>query len=357
MRRLMLFAVFGLGGLACGPSDTVDVNAPMIGPISPARPDARPVSPPIDPAGSEPGPAVPSPGAGSSGVDASAGASTDAVAGTPASGPGNADASAPPTEAGSDRPVPPSSPPPPPSDPVDVAPAPDLAPPSIEVSPVDARAPDAAPRDLPPVRDVAGDTAVVQGPIETMACLPKPAADEVISTFEDGSLGSPMVGTRGGSSWYLLNSMDASVTISNVEQPVRCGSRRALRFAGMAAEGTTPIARLLFRSIASFYDARAYKGVRFSLRAGVLSRVRFKLPDKNTSSSGGVCTNCSAHFGRDMDIGTEWTSVQVPFSSLTQSGVGDPQPAVTPASLLGIEFVVRGLPVFELFVDDVSFYR
>jgi hypothetical protein len=190
-------------------------------------------------------------------------------------------------------------------------------------------------------------------------CLPTPAADELISNFEDGALSTNMVAGRGGPSWTVLNANEgASATLAIPEVPVRCGSRRALRFAGMASETKTPIVRLLFvPGTAQFYDARAYKGVRFTLRGGVAQRVRVKLPDRNTSAAGGVCVMCSDHFGADLDVTPETKAFTIPFASVTQSGVGDPHPAVNVGALFGIEFVVRAVPTFELVIDDVSFFR
>lgn len=193
------------------------------------------------------------------------------------------------------------------------------------------------------------------------ACPPRPAADELISSFEDGSLATDMRNGRGGTTWSLINvNMGASATLTIPEQDPICGSRRALRFAGIAAV-VTPIARIqIAAGSPAFFDARAnnFLGLRFALRAGVASRVRLKLSDRNTAAAGGVCTVCSDHFGADLEVGVDWRYFTLPFSSLRQTGIGDPKPpAVASNALYGIEFVVRDPQVFELFIDDVAFYR
>jgi hypothetical protein len=220
--------------------------------------------------------------------------------------------------------------------------------------------------DLPPA-----DTRLDSGPAEPpdtappappSACLPHPAPDELISTFEDGSFTVNAAAGRDATAWYLINNdMGASAILEVVEGPQRCESHRFLRFAGMNSPTKSPIARVLFRASSAadpFYDARAqgYVGLRLAMRAGATSRVRIKLPDRNTASSGGICVACSDHFGKDLDVPATWTTFSIPFAELTQTGLGDRQPAVNAAALFGIELVVR-LAVFELDVDDVSFYR
>jgi hypothetical protein len=217
--------------------------------------------------------------------------------------------------------------------------------------------PDTRPGSGPSPPDVADATDTASEP-----CPPAPAAEDVITTFEDGSFTAPAVSGRDANPWYLINNdMGASAVLEVAEGPPRCNSRRFLRFAGINSPTRSPIARVLFRATSAsdtFYDARArgYLGVRLTMRAGTPARMRIKLPDRNTASSGGICVACSDHFGKDLDVPATWTTFSIPFAELTQTGVGDRQPAVNAAALFGIELVVR-LAVFELDVDDVSFYR
>ena len=329
---------------ACGPSHSLDR------PSIPTRADsARPANerepvPPVGPAGQKadaaPDPESPPP---ITLVDAAvASGSLDASA---------VDAAAPLAVDAASNPAPTTPPP--------VVRPPDAAvrPPDMNVAPPPMPPRDAAPPPTPqpPVDMRPATPADPGGP----GCPPPSAPDEIISLFEDGALSTNPMNGRGGTQWNIINDNEGAVaTVSIPEQPVRCGSRRALRFAGMSSPTKTPIVRLLFiaGTPQSFYDARAYKGIRLSLRSGVAGKTRLKVPDRNTSTSGGLCMSCNDHFGVDLDITPEWKTFVVPFSSLTQTGVGDPQPGVAVNALLGVELVLRQA-TFELFIDDVVFFR
>jgi hypothetical protein len=318
--------------MACGPSDTIDVTAPE-----------------------RPGPARPDSGRG--GAGGAGGAGSEGTGGTTTVGPaepGDNDAAAGPADVAGVADAAPA---------IDLPAGPDAAvdrPPLAVDAPgvrLDTMAPPpdvAPPRDLPPAP--ADMSPLPDAP--AAGCLATPANDEVISLFEDGMLGSRQVAGRGGTFWGTINTDEgATATLTVPEMPVRCGSSRALRFAGTATT-STPILRLfLVQGTAQFYDASAYRGIRFSLRAGVAARVRLKLSDRNTTSYGGMCTLCNDHWGADLDVTPDWKSFSITFASLTQTGAGDREESLDEAALAGIELVVRNVSAFELFVDDVSFFR
>ena len=322
---------------SCGPSHEVDRL------IDPARPDAARA-----PRGQ--GGRAAGEGAGGAGGVAGPGSGTDTPGAGGAAGSAPADAASPVSG--------------PPDAPIDMAPPVDAPAPPVDVAPprLDTAPPPMPPPPMPPPPDAAPPPMVDARPpapdMPPAGCLPTPAADELISNFEDGALSTNMVAGHGGPSWTLVNTIEgATATLSIPEQPLQCGSRRALRFAGMASATKTPIVRVLFVGTGQFYDARAYKGIRFYLRGGVNQRVRMKLPDRNTLSAGGICMVCNDHFGADLDVTPDWKAFTIPFAATTQSGTGDPQPALSVAALFGVEFVVRAVQTFELHIDDVSFFK
>jgi hypothetical protein len=316
---MRLVAWLGLACLAtaCGPSDTVDVTGPA-GPPATARSDAGRPPPPEGP-GEADGPTTLADAGQATIPDGPASGRMDVARPPDMRGPAPPDGND--AAGGNDaRVVPPDGAPAPPRD---------VAPPPPEVSPA--------------------------------ACPPPPADDEVLSLFEDGSpLVTRAVAGRGGTSWNLINddAEGASATITAVDVPLRCGSRRALRFAGTSTPTEIPITRFAFlQGSAQFYDARAYQGVRLALRAAVPAKVGLKVSDRNTSVSGGQCTLCSDHFFIDLDVTTDWKVFTVPFASLKQVGVGDREDSVDEANVFGLEVVPRNLRVFEVFIDDVTFFR
>jgi hypothetical protein len=230
--------------------------------------------------------------------------------------------------------------------PVDAAPPADVAPDRRDTA-----MPDRGALAVPP--DAAPDLA--------SGCLLPPAADEIISTFEGNQVTTAMVAGRGGTSWTFLPA-DGAGSVAAASVAENCGSQSALRVTGSGFTTRSPLAQALLMtgdaSGARFYDATAYKGVRFWLRLAVPGPVRLKVSDKDTSKPGGVCTVCNDHFAVDVDATTDWKSFTVPWTALKQLASGDKFPALDLAHLFGIEFFpAHPSGSFDLWVDDVTFFR
>jgi hypothetical protein len=232
---------------------------------------------------------------------------------------------------------------------VDVRPPPDSAPPPVRDAAVD-RPPDAPPATMPP-----------PGPV----CPAPPMPDDLIATFEGGMLTTVVVGSRGGTSWAVLpgtvpEGLSGTLAAASDAAP-RCGSAGYLRFTGTATAARAPIMRASLRPTSGgsqqYFDGSAYKGIRLWLRAAAPAAVRIKVVDRNTVSSGGVCTLCNDHFATEVNVTTDWQLFTVSFTALKQMGTGDPQPAVAVAELWALEVVAPRSATFTLDVDDISFVR
>jgi hypothetical protein len=222
----------------------------------------------------------------------------------------------------------------------------------------DAAMPDAAAPDVAAPDAAAPDAAA---PDAASACLPAPAADEWVATFETDQSATTAVAGRGGTPWVIIPA-DAGATLAVVPIPERCGSRRALRFSGSGFVSRQPLAQALFLSAAAtgirFLDARAYSGLRLSVRASAVGRITLKVPDRNTTRPGGVCQSCNDHFAADLAVTTEWKTFTILWSSLAQAGTGDRFGTLDTAALFGLElFPAPTDGAFELWIDDVSFVR
>jgi hypothetical protein len=151
--------------------------------------------------------------------------------------------------------------------------------------------------------------------------------------------------------------------VASVALPsVRCRSTSALRFTGRAFTTWGSILQALFVPPGSTwipFDASAFRGVRFSVRATTPLSVRLKVPDRNTAAAGKVCTNCNDHFGAALNVGTSFTTFTLPFSMLTQGGYAgaDKFPAIKISELYGFELAIPANTTYELWLDDVSFFR
>jgi len=247
-------------------------------------------------------------------------------------------------------------------------PDPTLTPPAIDAAPAppqpDPPPPDAAPTPPPPPEpappDAAADRPTVAPPViqPLQGCPPLPAADERIVDFEDGTTVSTPVAPRGGTRWSVIADGDGAVaTLAVVPVEARCGSSLAMRFSGTASATRSPITRLQLMSGTQFFDASAFRGITFSVRATVPMQIRVKIPDRATATAGKLCVECSDHFAATLDVTTTFRSWFVPFSGLRQTGSGDPRPALSTTALFGFEFTSARNTAFELFIDDLNFLR
>ena len=110
------------------------------------------------------------------------------------------------------------------------------------------------------------------------------------------------------------------------------------------------------------YDATTVDGIKFWMKSTVPVFVGFPTPQTDPPSIGGQCedtptqSNCGNPFAFQIAApGPGWVEYQVPFAALGQSPGGN----VTwnPRNLVGIEFSTPPGPAFDVWVDDLRFYR
>jgi hypothetical protein len=154
----------------------------------------------------------------------------------------------------------------------------------------------------------------------------------------------------------------------------RCGSKYALHVTGQGFQSWSDVS-------ASFgwgapnggadrllpYDAHSRAGLTFWARIGDTSTasVRLNVTDQYSNEAGGICdktvasgdTACYDYFGVELDgLDVVWKQYKIPFSGLSQQMFGIPRPAVDTASLYSVDFAFPNGSVFDLWVDDISFY-
>jgi hypothetical protein len=195
-------------------------------------------------------------------------------------------------------------------------------------------------------------------PDGTPLCLPPPDPNDLIADFEAGSAATVRFADRGGTTFLLVANGAGDIAVSPPRPVPLCGSFRFMTLQGsnIPADRQGHIQAHLMRSVpgqpTAYFDARAFTGVRLSLRASTALSVMLHLPDRNTTLA-----RPYDHFGITLNAGPEWRSYVVPFRDLRQAGNGMCFPAVDAQSLFAVEIAVIGATTFELSIDDIGFVR
>lgn len=113
----------------------------------------------------------------------------------------------------------------------------------------------------------------------------------------------------------------------------------------------------------SSYDATAYQGITFWGRIGGSSgfeSLKFAMPDRNTSSAGGVCptdasSGCGDYFAKTITFTPTWTMFVIYFNQLGQAGFGLPKglTGLDAAHVYSCQFQPATGTAFDIWVDDV----
>ena len=188
--------------------------------------------------------------------------------------------------------------------------------------------------------------------------------------LEDGEDGNNQVLVQDGRSGYIYTYSDpegTSITpagggVFNMSPGGANGSQYALHMSGQLGGGSLVFAAMgmNFADPKGPYDASKYQGISFYAKKGpgTTSKLRIKVPDKNTDPDGGVCAACSNDFGMQLSLSEEWQRYIVPFKALRQeSGWGNPRPrSVDTSAVFAVQFQVneKGKP-FDVWVDDLAF--
>jgi hypothetical protein len=224
--------------------------------------------------------------------------------------------------------------------PPDMAPPVDMAPPPVDMAlpPVDM----ALPRDSAP--DVS-DTAPAMPP-----CRSFPAGD-MIADFESGTLATNPVGSRGGTTFHLVD--DSLGSLRNEVLPY-CGQRAMRILANNVAGGSRLVQAILISQPAGsglYVDARGYQGVTLAFRASTPIAVRVKLPNRDTLNGG------NDHFQAPFTAGTNWDQGSFSFATFRQNGAATQFPRFDVSALGAIEISASLPPGASLWVDEIAFLR
>ena len=211
--------------------------------------------------------------------------------------------------------------------------------------------------------------------------LPTPTnADDIVSTFEDGTGNVNQTAGRGGG-FYMFNDgsgtqMPAPGGLPDARKMARCDSMFAMCMSG---KGFTVWGAGMGTDLGptgsgdggvgskNAYDASMYKGISFWAKAnmGSATALRVSMKDANTAPEGGKCDAtmdsgaeaCNDDWGKALNLTTEWAPYTIMFTDMRQAGWGKATSAFDVMNAYSIQFQVNKGLDFDLCIDDLAFVR
>jgi hypothetical protein len=188
--------------------------------------------------------------------------------------------------------------------------------------------------------------------------------DGLIDDFEDGDNQLAKIADRDGY-WFTSHDPDGSTidpTPFKMSDGGAAGSQKVLHVLGVTsgtsgAWGSLWGAQFVGQGV---YDASKYDGISFKAKVGAsaTTKVRFKVADINTHPDGGVCKSCWNHFGKNLQLSTDWQEFKVSFAEMKQEpGWGDQYPMITPSKLIALNWSIEPGRTFDVWIDDVQFFQ
>jgi hypothetical protein len=202
--------------------------------------------------------------------------------------------------------------------------------------------------------------------------------------IDDMEAGSNVSKLGNGSGWWAggdepskltgASIMPDGIAASETIPGGRCGSRKAMHVTGQGFGSWAVLnvsmgwgtvdggGEAILPRDASFRD-----GLIFWARVGDTSstQIRVNVTDQYSNDMAKICdptvttgdTACYDHFGAVLTgIDTAWKQFKLPFGGLKQLGFGMPRDGVDTAHLYSIDFLLPLGSVFDLWIDDISFY-
>lgn len=177
--------------------------------------------------------------------------------------------------------------------------------------------------------------------------------DTLIEDFEDGNTSILAHAGRSGN-WYGYS--EAGTVSLDPTAPGHAGSALAIAFDGVD-EGWSGFGfNLKGESGKELYDAAAYTGVSFWIRADAPVSLTFAVADIVTDPDGEICTECHDHWATSVAVGTEWTLITLHWSDLMRGGWGAPtSDALVLNQLIGFAWNVEAPGTIQVLMDDIHF--
>jgi hypothetical protein len=201
--------------------------------------------------------------------------------------------------------------------------------------------------------------------------------DDLISNFEDGTVGVNAVTGRGGGFYIFNDKMNDKVAQTfEVKQADRCsdgssqyafctkGGGFTIWGAGFGTDlGVSDTMTMKKTTV----DLSAYTGISFWImrNTGMAATTKLIVADKNTAEEGGNCTNMAGAMDKDkcdpysanVPLSAKWTKQSIKFSALKQGGWGKPSPTFAKEAVFGIQLQFAQMIDFDVCFDQLVLTR
>jgi hypothetical protein len=193
---------------------------------------------------------------------------------------------------------------------------------------------------------------------------PTIGANLTIDDMEDGdSLIIATDGRRG--SWYVNNDATRGFQMPALGEPFTVtpggasGSAYAVRTTGSGFNTWGAALGVVLSGANSLrcpYDVTGTRGIRFVAKGTGSVTVQVATSATVQINQGGRCaTNCEDFYATTIELGSTWTTYQLPWQSLAQEGWGT-RAAFAPNTVMFFEFAFDVGSFFDLYIDDLTFY-
>ncbi|WP_437775857.1 hypothetical protein [Sorangium sp. So ce1097] len=219
-----------------------------------------------------------------------------------------------------------------------------------------------------------GGGSVGAGPCEVLEVQPGETLElSMIDDMEDGNLqilpGDDM-NPRSGD-WFMdndgspegIHEPDIEADLMTSLDPPRGDSLMALHTSANNRFTEYGASVAVFLNNDDFYDASGYRGITFWARAeeGSSRRLKVMFIDRQTRPTGGICDEaageCYDHFHRPVTLADDWKHFKIPAECLRQGGFGEQFEAPLLEQLWGLYFSFDANQAFDIWIDDIAFYR
>ncbi len=196
-----------------------------------------------------------------------------------------------------------------------------------------------------------------------------PRRDGIWDTNNDGTVGGTEAPAPG---MFVPAALDANTASTAAAAPY-AGDTYAAHLTGKGFTNFGAYMNVSMRAVAVFndtpyYDATGYKGISFIAKVGstasAIKAMRVRFVSGDTDPRGKKCMTtgvqtglCYNHYYASVTLTPAWKLYQINFSDFVQGADGMINPSIDTKEMYGMEFYFAPSTTFDLWLDDLTFFK